>query len=191
MAPPSLAPGQPLGPEWTVEAFAPGERVVLRKDTSGDWGRARSAAIVGLGSLATAVALAAATPEGLALVTWPVAGLLAVVALMALPAAVRSGRRGRLGVTLEATREGVAGWPVPKGALHDVRAGPRRASAADVSAVTVRQAPHPPLVLWMLELTLRDGVTLAGPEVATPEGQPSPLEPAADALRRVLEPKGH
>lgn len=180
-----LSAGQALGPEWRVEAYTPGERLVLRKDTAGDRARARSTTIVALGAFACAVALAAATPEGLGLVTWPVAGLLVVVAALAVPAAVRSVRRAWLGVALEATRDGVTGWPVPRGALHDVRARPRRCAAAEVVAVEVRTAPHPPLVLSMLELRLADGQRLAGPEVAVPEDAAPPLEATAQALRRL------
>lgn len=184
----NLVPGQALGPEWRVQAFTPGERLVLRKDTTSDRSRARSTGIIALGSLACAVALAAATPEGLGLVTWPVTGLLVVVTLMAVPAAVRSARRAWLGVALDATRDGVTAWPVPRGALHELRARPRRCATSDVAAVEVRTAPHPPLVLSMLEVRLKDGTLLAGPEVAVAEGAAPPLDATADALRALLQP---
>lgn len=184
----NLAPGQALGPEWRVEVFVPGERLVLRKDTASDRARARSTTIIALGSLACAVALGAATPEGLGLVTWPVVGLLVVVTAMAVPAAVRSARRAWLGVALEATRDGVTAWPVPRGVLHDLRAGPRRCPTADVVEIEVRTAPHPPLVLSMLELRLADGTRLAGPEVAVPEAAAPPLDATANALRQLLTP---
>ena len=184
---PALTPGLALGPDWTVDAYAPGARLVLKKDAAGDRARARGAATVGVGALVTAAALVSATPSGLALVTWPVAALLGVVAVLAVPAAVRSVRRARSGVTLEATTAGVAGWPVAVGALHDLRAARRQVAAADVAEVSVRQAAHPPLTLWMLEVRLRDGSALAGPEVATPDGAPPPLDAAADALREILD----
>jgi hypothetical protein len=186
MALPALTPGLALGPEWRVEAYAPGERLLLRKDTAQDRVRARSAFVVALGALATAAALVGATPPGLGLVTWPVAVLLLVVAVLAVPAAVRSARRARLGVTLEATPDAVTGWPVPRGALHDVRAKPLRRPAAEVKDVEVLVSPHPPLRLSMLEVRLADGTRLAGPEVATPEGAVPPLEAVANALRALL-----
>jgi len=124
-------------------------------------------------------------------VTWPVAGLLLLVTALAVPAAVRSARRAWLGVTVEATRDGVTAWPVPRGILHDLRAGPRRCPAADVVGVEIRTTSHPPLVLSMLELRLVDGTRLAGPEVAVPETAAPPLDAAADALRQlVASPRG-
>lgn len=182
----ALSAGQSLGPEWRVEAFTPGQRLLLRKDSTGDATRARSAAVLALGALAASAALAGATPPGMALVTWPVAFLLLVAALLAVPAAVRSARRARLGVTLDASPDAVTGWPVPTGALHDLKARPRRCPAALVHEVKVHTSAHPPLVLSMLEVHLTDGTRLAGPEVATPEGAAPPLDAAADALRALL-----
>jgi hypothetical protein len=186
--PETLSPGQGLGPEWRVEAFTPGARLLLRKDTTGDRARARSTAVVALGSLGCAAALAGATPAGLAMVTWPVVGLLLLVTALAVPAAVRSARRVWLGVTLEATRDGVSGWLVPRGAWHDLRARPVRASCAEVAAVEVQRAPHPPLVLSLLEVRLSSGARLAGPEVAVPVGDAPPLDAVAEALRAILLP---
>lgn len=186
---PPLAEGQPLGPEWRVEAYVPGARLVLRKDTSGEKARARSALVVALGAAVAAAALVSATPDGMALVTWPVAALLVVVAALAVPAAVRSARRAAFGVTLSATPDGVTAWPLATGALHDVRARPRRCTADEVQGVDVLTAPHPPLVLSMLEVRLSDGARLTGPEVAVPEGAPEPLAPVAEALRVILARK--
>ncbi|MEW5743127.1 MAG: hypothetical protein AB1938_29700 [Myxococcota bacterium] len=189
MAPPTLTAGLSLGPEWRVEAFTPGARLVLKKDTTGDRTRARSSAVVAVGSLAAAAALASATPPGMGLVTWPVAFFLFVVALLAVPAALRSFRRARLGVTLEASPDGVVGWPVPTGLLHDLRAMPRRCAAAEVREVKVHTADHPPLTLSILEIHLANGTRLAGPEVATPEGASPPLDAVAEALRTLLKPR--
>jgi hypothetical protein len=91
-------------------------------------------------------------------------------------------------MTVEATRDGVTAWPVPRGVLHDLRAGPRRCPAAEVAGVEIRTAPHPPLLLSMLELRLVDGTRLAGPEVAVPETAAPPLDAAADALRQLVAP---
>jgi hypothetical protein len=160
--------------------------LVLRKDPSSDRARARGAAVVAMGALTAAVALVVATPPHVGLVTWPVAGLLVVVATLAVPAATNSLRRARLGVSLEATREGVQAWPLPTGPVHHLRAAPRRAALAEVVEVSVHTAAHPPLVLFTLEVHLADGTRLLGPELATSEGAGSPLSPAADALRDIL-----
>lgn len=182
-----LEVGQALGPEWRVEAWAPGERLTLRRLPGPDAARARGAAVMGAGSLVAAAALAGATPDGFALVTWPVAVLLVGVAVLSVPATLRSARRARLGVTLAASRAEVSGWPVPQGLLHELRASPGAWPASSVEAVEVRTAEHPPLVLSMLEVRLRDGTRVGGPEVSVPVGAAPPLDEVARALRALLQ----
>lgn len=185
MPEPSLA-GKELGPEWRVAAHVPGERLVLEKDPAAAMKRARGATVVSVGSLAVALALVAMTPESLALVSWPVAALFFIVAALGVPTTVKALRQRFQGVRLEVKAKAVTGWPVATGVVDDVRARAITLSAADVEAVSLKLASHPPLTLAMLEVISRDGRRLLGPEVATEAGAPSPLVPVAETLAALM-----
>ena len=62
------------------------------------------------------------------------------------------------------------GWPVA------LALGPQRRPAEEIKQVSVRLFAHPPLSLAMLEVELRDGTRLAGPELAFPRGEAHPLD---------------
>jgi hypothetical protein len=171
--------GRALGPDWRV-ALHTSDELVLEQHRRGGWRRAGGALIVSLGSLILALALAFATPESARLITWPVSALLLIVAVLGLPAALRNLRRARLGVHLRFTRTAVEGWPVT------LSVSPRRAPVSEVASVAVQVFDHPPLSLALLEVVLRDGTRLAGPELAVHAGDPHPLGPVALAARALI-----
>lgn len=180
----SLA-GRALGPEWRVLAHD-AEQLVLERHATGEGRRAAGTLVVALASLAMGLALALATPEALRLVTWPVSGLLLLVAGLGVPAALRRLQRARRGVRLAIDGAGAVGWPV------SFALAPRRLRASEVAEVAVRRFAHPPLTLVLLEVVARDGARLEGPELAVPEGAPHPLDDVAAAARRLirLNPRG-
>ena len=177
--PEPLLQGRALGPDWRVALHTPDE-LVLEQHRGGGWRRAGGALVVSLGSLILALALAFATPESAQLISWPVSGLLLIVALLGLPASLRNVQRARLGVRLRFTRSAVEGWPVT------LSISPRSAAGSEVARVAVQVFAHPPLSLALLEVVLRDGTRLAGPELAVHAGDPHPLEPVAQVARALI-----
>lgn len=176
---PEALQGRALGPDWRVALHTPDE-LVLEQHRGGGWRRAGGALVVSVGSLILALALALATPQSARLITWPVSALLLLVAGLGLPAALRNVQRARLGVRLRFTRDAVEGWPVA------MSVSPRRCPATSVAQVNVSLFEHPPLSLALLEVVLRDGTRLAGPEVAVHTGERHPLDPVAAAARALL-----
>lgn len=176
---PEALQGRALGPDWRVALHTEGE-LVLEQHRTGGWRRAGGALVVSGGSFILALALALATPQSARLITWPFSALLLGVALLGLPASVRNLRRARLGVRLRFTHDAVEGWPVA------LSFSPRRSPAAQVAQIAVQVFEHPPLSLALLEVVLRDGTRLAGPEVAVPRGEKHPLDPVAQAARQVI-----
>lgn len=176
---PEALQGRALGPHWRVAVHSADE-LVLEQHQGGGWRRAGGSLVVSGGSLTLALALALATPESARLITWPVSALLALVAVLGLPASLRNLQRARLGVRLRFTRDAVEGWPVA------LSLTPRRSLATAVARVSVQVFEHPPLSLALLEVVLRDGTRLAGPEVAVHAGDQHPLQPVAEAARALL-----
>ncbi len=170
--------GRSLGPDWRVSSHTNEELVLEQK--AGGWRKAGGSLVVSLGSLTLGLALAFSTPPSAQLIVWPVSGLLLVVALLGLPASVRNLQRARLGVRLRFTRAEVEGWPV---AFSFV---PRKSPAHAVERVAVQVFEHPPLSLALLEVVLRDGTRLSGPEVAVPSGEKHPLEPVTRAIKELI-----
>jgi len=177
--PEPLLQGRALGPDWRV-ALHSADELVLEQHRGGGWRRAGGALVVSLGSLILALALAFATPESARLITWPVSALLLIVALLGLPASLRNVQRARLGVRLRFTRTTVEGWPVT------LSVTPRRAPVSEVATVTVQVFEHPPLSLALLEVVLRDGTRLSGPELAVNTGEKHPLDPIAQVARALI-----
>ncbi len=176
--PDSLA-GRPLGPDWRVALHSPVE-LVLEQQATGAARRVGGALVVSLGSLAVALVLALATPAEARLITWPVSGLLLAVSGLGLLATLRHFQRARLGVRLRITRTEVTGWPAT------MAFRPRTVPVSEVAHLTVQVFPHPPLSLALLEVVLRDGTRLLGPEVAVATGEKHPLEPVEAAARHLL-----
>lgn len=176
--PESLA-GRALGPDWRVASHT-GEELVLEQHRAGGWRRAGGSLVVSLGALAAALGLGLATPASARLIIWPVSALLLVVALLGLPASLRNVQRARLGVRLRFTRDSVEGWPVAFSVT------PRRSPVTEITRVSVQVFAHPPLSLALLEVVLRDGTRLAGPEVAVPAGDPHPLTPIEEGIRALI-----
>lgn len=170
--------GRALGPDWRVASHTAEELVLEQK--AGGWRKAGGSLVVSVGSLTLGLALAFSTPQSAQLIIWPVSGLLLLVALLGLPASLRNLQRARLGVRLRFTREGVEGWPVA------FSFAPRKSPAADVERVAVQVFEHPPLSLALLEVLLRDGTRLSGPEVAVPSGDDHPLEPVTRAIDELI-----
>lgn len=164
--------GRALGPDWRVAVHTKDE-LSLEQTSGGGLRRVGGALVVSLGALALAAALALATPTDARLISWPVSALLVVVAALGLPAAVRNFQRTRLGVRLRFTKDTVEGWPVA------FAWRPRTVPLSDVAQVSVKVYAHPPLKLAMLEVILRDGTLLSGPEVAVQSGDAHPLDPLA------------
>lgn len=170
--------GLPLGPKWRVARHTPDE-LVLEQRLPG-WKKAIASLVVSGGALLLGLALALETPQSARLIIWPVSALLVIVALLGLPATLRNLQRARLGVRLRFTRELVEGWPI------GFSFAPRRSAVADVARVAVQVFSHPPLSLALLEVTLRDGTRLSGPEVATSAGEPHPLDQVIAAIRSFI-----
>ena len=170
--------GRALGPDWRVTVHTEGELVLEQR--AGGWRKAGGSLVVSMGALTLGLALAFSTPESAQLIIWPVSGLLLIVALLGLPASLRNLQRARLGVRLRFTREGVEGWPVA------FSFAPRKSPAAEVECVRVQVFEHPPLSLALLEVLLRDGTRLSGPEVAVPTGEKHPLEPVTRAIDELI-----
>lgn len=172
-----LRPGQALGPEWRVTTSTT-EELLLTREAPG-WRKVGGALVVSLGTSSLGLALAFATEPDARMITWPVSGLLFLVALVGLLATARNFQRARIGVRLRFTRDAVEGWPV------SFALGPRRRPAADIARITVQLFPHPPLSLALLEVVLRDGSRLSGPELAFPRGEAHPLEQVAQAAAQL------
>ena len=171
----SMREGLALGPEWRVARHT-GEELVLEQHASG-WKQAIASLVVSGGACALGLALGLATPVDARLIIWPVSAMLLGVALLGLPASVRKFQRARLGVQLRFTKDFVEGWPI------GFSFSPRRSQAADVTRVAVQVFAHPPLSLALLEVTLRDGTRLSGPEVAVSAGEAHPLDQVLAAVR--------
>ncbi len=170
--------GTPLGPEWSVARHTPDE-LVLEQRAPG-WKKVVGSLVVSLGTFAAGLALALATQESARLIIWPLSALLLLVSVLGLPASLRNLQRARLGVRLRFTRELVEGWPL------GFAFSPRRSPLSEVTRATVQVFPHPPLSLALLEVTLRDGTRLSGPEVAVSAGQPHPLDQVLDEIRGFM-----
>lgn len=176
---PESLQGRSLGPEWRVATHTADE-LVLEQHGAPGLRRVGGALVVVLGTGALAVALAVATPAEARLIGWPVAALLLAVSVLGLTAAVRNLQRARLGVRLRVTAREVEGWPVA------FAWRPRRVPVAEVAQVSVKVYAHPPLKLAMLELILKDGTLLSGPEVAVQTGDSHPLDPVAAAASVLI-----
>ncbi len=170
--------GRALGPEWSVASHTDEELVLEQR--SGGWRKAGGSLVVTSGSLISSLALAFSTPQSAHLIIWPVSALLLLVALLGLPASVRNVQRARLGVRLRFTKDFVEGWPVA------FSFSPRRSPTAQIASVAVQVFAHPPLSLALLEVILRDGTRLSGPEVAVPVGEAHPLAPVTEAIRALI-----
>lgn len=170
--------GSPLGPEWRVARHTKDE-LVLEQRAPG-WKKVIASLVVSGGTGALGLALALATQESARLIVWPVSALLLVVALLGLPASLRNLQRARLGVRLRFTRELVEGWPI------GFSFAPRRSPLTEVTRAAVQVFPHPPLSLALLEVTLRDGTRLSGPEVAVSAGQPHPLDQVLASIQALM-----
>ena len=174
---PDFLQGRALGPAWRVVSHTDDELVLEQR--AGVWRKAGSL-VVSAGSLILGLALGLSTPQSARLIIWPVSGLLLIVALFALPASLRNLQRARLGVQLRFTKNWVEGWPVA------LTFFPRRSAASEVARVSVQVFEHPPLSLALLEVVLRDGTRLAGPEVAVPSGEKHPLSAVTAAIDALL-----
>jgi hypothetical protein len=106
-----------------------------------------------------------------------------VVALLSLPAAVRTGRRLASGVRLVLSPDGLLGTPVAGGLLG---AGPVTVPLAGVRAVRLLRRDDGPLQLCSLEVELATGGRLEGPLLAVPAGEADPLAPVAARLAERL-----
>jgi hypothetical protein len=176
-----LAP-RPLGPRWRLERDdAVG--LTLRGSTEGEGRRLVGLALVGLASASAAWGLVEATPAELELATWPVAGLLALVALLSVPAGVRAVRRLRSGLCLELLETTLTGTPVAGGLLG---LPPASVPASEAQSVLLHRREAGALELWSLEVLLASGQRLEGPLVAVPAGEPGPLGAVAARLAARL-----
>lgn len=170
--------GRALGPSWRVASHTQDELVL--EQTTSEWRRAGGSLVVTLGCLALGLTLAFSTPESAQLIIWPVSGLLLLVAVLGLPASLRNLQRARNGVRLRFTRDSVEGWPV------SMSFAARRAEVSEIARVAVQVFEHPPLSLAILEVELKDGTRLAGPEVAVPGGEKHPLLPVKAAIDGLI-----
>ena len=170
--------GRALGPDWSVASHSAEELVLEQR--AGGWRKAGGSLVVCGGSLVLGFAMAFSTPQSARLIVWPVSALLLIVAVFGLRASLRNVQRARLGVRLRFTRDFVEGWPVAFSFF------PRRVPAAQIASVSVQVFAHPPLSLALLEVILRDGTRLSGPEVAVPAGEPHPLTPVTEAIRALI-----
>jgi hypothetical protein len=175
---PDFLQGRALGPHWRVVSHTDHELVLEQR--ASEWRKAGGSLVVCLGSLVLGLALGFATPETARLIIWPVSALLLLVALLGLPATLRNLQRARLGVRLRFTREFVEGWPVA------LSLKPRRSPSSEVASVKVQVFEHPPLSLALLEVVLRDGTRLAGPEVAVPAGEKHPLGAVSAGINALI-----
>lgn len=139
-----------------------------------------------MGSLVAAVALALATPPGLEIATWPVAVLLGVVALLAATSTFRSARLASHGQRLEVTPAAATGTLVQRGLWHGLFNLWATVEVNLVESVEVQRVAHTGLTLSLLEVRLKDGRALAGPEVAWAPGSADPLEPVAAAMAAII-----
>jgi hypothetical protein len=173
---------RPLGPRWRLERDDP-HGFALRASTEGEGRRVVGLALVGLASAASAWGLVAATLPALELVTWPPAALLALVAVLSVPAALRAARRWRRGVGLVLEGETLSGTPADGGLLG---AAALAVPAGAVTRVVLRRRDDGALQLWSLEVLLGSGRRLEGPLLAVPAGEDSPLLPVAERLAERL-----
>jgi hypothetical protein len=173
---------RPLGPGWRlVRDDAQGFE--LEGSTRGELRRLGGLGLVGAMSAVCAWALVAATPDALELVTWPLAGVLALVAALSVPAAVRTARRLALGVGLSLTPAGLTGALVAGGLLGS---GRLTVAPARVLRVELRRREDGALRLSSLEVCLRGGGRLEGPLLAHAAGEEDPLLPVAARLAERL-----
>lgn len=170
--------GRSLGPDWKVSSHTADELVLEQRP--GGWRKAGGSLVVSGGSLTLGLALAFSTPPDARLIIWPVSALLLIVALLGLPASLRNLQRARLGVRLRFTHAWVEGWPIA------FSLGPRRSTVAEVARVSVQLFEHPPLTLALLEVVLRDGTRLSGPELAVPTGERHPLAAVCEAVGELI-----
>ena len=170
--------GRALGPEWSVATHTAEELVLEQR--AGGWRKAGGSLVVTGGSLILSLALAFSTPESARLIVWPVSALLLLVAVLGLPASLRNLQRARLGVRLRFTKDFVEGWPVA------FSFSARRSPTAQIASVEVQVFAHPPLSLVLLEVLLRDGTRLCGPELAVNIGEAHPLMPVTEAIRALI-----
>ena len=171
--------GRALGPDWRVSVHT-GDELVLEQHRGNGWRRAGGSLVVAFGSLVLALALALATPQTARLITWPLSALLLVVCGVALPASLRNVQRARHGVRLAFTSQLVTGWPVSFAFFA------RSAATDQIARVQVLIFEHPPLSLALLEVVLRDGTRLAGPELAFEKPDEHPLGPVAEAIQALI-----
>lgn len=164
---------------WSVAAFAPGQKVALGTSRAGEAKEVGRKATVLLVSVVLAVALLAATWQtsgDFRLVSFPVAGLLGVVALLSLFSIVTQARRAVRGVPLEVDA-----------ALGRVRGLPEATVGLSGYLGSVVEVPLEKLALLLLSVhrdsgrgstqrscarlqaQLSDGTLLQGPEAWAPD----------------------
>jgi hypothetical protein len=174
-----------VGPRWRITRDE-AATLELTRLTSSEWRRSVGALLVGLGCWAGAAGLFAVTPDTLVLVFWPLAIGLLGVGVLAFVGALRSVLQATRGMSLVFSADGVRGVPLPRGLGLELGAMVT-APKAEVAKVRLHRAAHPPLTLSLLEVELRDGRRLQGPEVAWPASERDPLEPVARAAAKVLD----
>jgi hypothetical protein len=174
-----------VGPRWRITRDD-GATLELTRLTSTEWRRAVGSLLVALGCEAGAAGLFAVTPDTLALVFWPLAVGLVLVGGLALVGALRSVLHATHGMTLVFSAEGVRGVPLPRGLGLELGA-PVSVAKGEVVKLRLHRAPHPPLTLSLLEVELRDGRRLQGPEVAWPASESDPLESVARTAAKVAD----
>ncbi len=174
-----------VGPRWRITRDD-GATLELTRSTSTEWRRAVASALVGLGCEAGAAGLFVVTPDTLTLVFWPLAAGLVLVGVLAFLGAVRSVRHAAYGLTLVFEARGVRGVPLPRGLGLEL-GSTVTASTGEVARLRLHRAPHPPLTLSLLEVELRDGRRLQGPEVAWPASEADPLESVARTAAKVAD----
>jgi hypothetical protein len=183
---------------WVIDAVEP-KRVRLstsRAREARELGRKAAVLLVAVVFLVALVGATWDTKGDFRLVTWPVAGLLGVVGLLALASMVAQARRALLGVPLEvdAAAGKVRGMPEATGVLSGYLAAPVEVELSTLTAwvISVHRDSgrgSTQRAYAQLHALLSDGRLLQGPEAYAPDDAwdeaRDRLAPVAAELARV------
>jgi hypothetical protein len=183
---------------WAIDAVEPA-RVRLSTSRGGEareLGRKAAVLLVCVVFIAALLGATWNTKGDFRLVTWPVAGLLGLVALAALASVLAQGRRALGGVPLEvdATKGTLRGVPEATGVLSGYLAAPIEVELSTLTAwvlsVHKDSGRGSTQRAWaMLQAQLADGRRLQGPEAYAPDDAwdeaRDRLAPVAAELARV------
>jgi hypothetical protein len=186
---------------WSIAALEPGRRVRLstsRRQEAKELGRKATVLLVALVFTAALLGATWNTRGDFRLVTFPVAGLLGVVALLALASMVAQSRRALSGVPLEVDLAAgkLRGFPEATGVLSGYLAVPVEVELSALSSFVLsvhrdsgRGGTH--RATARLHALLSDGRLLQGPEAFAPDEEwdeaRDRLAPLAAELARAAQ----